>query len=79
LELIKKGVDKYQEAWYNKVYSEREEKTMEEMARQMAEEMGAMVMDYSWVLNAISAYCYDHNISLTEDEEMELADLLMDM
>lgn len=52
---------------------------MEEMARQMAEELDAMVMDYGWMLNAISAYCYDHNINLTEDEEMELAELLMDM
>ena len=52
---------------------------MEEMARQMAEELGAMVMDYGWMINAVSTYCYKNNIRLSEDEEIELGQLLMDM
>lgn len=52
---------------------------MEEMARQMVEELDAMVMDYGWMINAVSAYCYKHNIRLSEDEEIELVELLMDM
>lgn len=52
---------------------------MEEMARQMVEELDAMVMDYGWMINAVSAYCYKNNIRLTEDEEVELVELLMDM
>lgn len=51
---------------------------MKELARKMATAWNTMVYDELWLMNAISNYCYTNNIELTEDEECELIDLLMD-
>lgn len=51
---------------------------MKELARKMANTWNTMVYDQLWLMNAISNYCYTNNITLTEEEECELIDMLMD-
>ena len=52
---------------------------MKELANKMMEELDAIVMEELWLVNAISAYCYINDIELTEDEEIDLFDILWGM
>lgn len=49
---------------------------MKELAQKMMEAWDGVVMEENWIYNAISAYCYSHNIELTEDEELEVFELI---
>lgn len=51
---------------------------MKELARKMVEYWGTVVLDSLWLVYAISNYCYAHNIELTEEEECEIYDIIMD-
>ena len=52
---------------------------MQELANKMMEELETIVMEELWLVNAISAYCYTNDIELTEDEEIDLFDILWAM
>lgn len=49
---------------------------MKELAQKMTDLWGGAVMEELWIYNAISAYCYSHNIELTDDEELEVFELI---
>lgn len=49
---------------------------MKELAQKMMNAWSGMVMEELWIYNAISAYCFSHNIELTEDEELEVFELI---
>ena len=52
---------------------------MKDLAKKMMEYWGAgPVMDEAWIMEAISVYCYAHHIDLTEEEEIELFEILWD-
>lgn len=51
---------------------------MKELARKMVEDWGTVVLDTLWLVAAISCYCYAHNIELTEEEECEVYNIIMD-
>ena len=61
-----------------KVQTNKEETTMKELARKMVEYWGTVVLDCLWLVNAIDNYCYAHNIELTEEEECEVYEIIMD-
>lgn len=50
---------------------------MKELANEMVNAWHCMVMDELWLMNAISNYCHNHGITLTEEEECELIEMLM--
>ena len=49
---------------------------MKELAKQMVNSWKGIVVEEIWVINAISAYCFAHDIELTEDEEFELFEII---
>ena len=52
---------------------------MQELANKMMKELDTIVMEELWLINAINAYCHTNNIELTEDEEIDLFDILWAM
>ena len=51
---------------------------MKQLAQAMTKEWGTMVYEELWLMYAISNYCYAHGIELSEDEENDLIEMLMD-
>ena len=51
---------------------------MKELANKMLEAFDHIVMEEIYILHAVSNYCLANNIDLTEDEEFELMDILME-
>lgn len=49
---------------------------MKELAKRMVDSWEGIVVEEIWIINAISAYCFAHNIELTEDEELELFEII---
>lgn len=50
---------------------------MKRLAKEMVNAWYCMVMDELWLMNAIGNYCHNHDISLNEEEESELIEMLM--
>lgn len=51
---------------------------MKELAAKMLEAFDHIVMEEIYIIHAASNYCLANNIDLTEDEECELLDILME-
>lgn len=51
---------------------------MKELAAKMMEAFDCIVMEEIYIVQAASNYCLANNIDLTEDEECELLDILME-
>lgn len=51
---------------------------MKELANKMLEAFDHIVMEEIYIVRAVSNYCLVHDIDLTEDEECELLDILME-
>ena len=49
---------------------------MKELAKQMVDSWMCIVVEEIWVFDAISAYCLAHHIELTEEEEIELFEII---
>lgn len=49
---------------------------MKELAKQIVDSWVCIVVEEIWVSDAISAYCLVHHIELTEDEEIELFEII---